>query len=993
MSTAETPSSPAPSTSSSDVPSQSRKSIIPVGLSQLSSSALPNPVDKLQQLVSSGVNLAVDTLSSLTVETASITKEVVQHHLDYAQSQLNRIVYPNNPHTFYKHLLEAASNYQQWSAAATILDEIEGKSAWKADPVSDLYDYKLIQDRLESLRTARETGDLTNLIFLLRTSLSRNLGDMGNPNLYSKTHIGTKHLIEEYISEVVKCLNLVCMSEMPDFPAKTKMEFFLNTRQSFGRSALLLSGGATLSLHHVGVCKTLFEAKLLPRIISGASGGSIIAAFVCTHTDEEFEKLLNPSNLNLDIFERPNENGLLHKLNRLLKNGVLFDVEVLTNRMKDFFGDITFQEAYNRTRRILNITVSSSTVYEMPRLLNFLTSPNVYIWSAVAASCSVPFVYKSAPLMAKDKAGKPVAWNPSGHRWIDGSVESDLPMQKLSELFNVNHFIVCQVNPHVVPFLHKGLVKSFPRRVCEGLLSFASSELNLRCNQLRELGILPELLYRAQSIVSQRYMGDITIIPNIHISDYMKIVSNPTPESILAATLKGEKATWPKVSIMQNHLQIEIALDEMLYQCRLQSLDMPKSLHKQLLTSDQSSAQSSSSTLPRTSKNHPQLKRDFSLSKLIPVGWNRSPKKNKKFYGSGQSGTEMSASEDEVNLHRNVGTKPGRNGNANESGQNVNLEVDRGAEADVENSGIENEGDFEAEPENESEGEILSNATSTAQRPLVFLPLDEEDDTQLDDQIDEASAPHYKQVKSFSDMSHAVSSSQYDHNSRYTGAGHRNYFLNVEAESNSNSPIRKNKSMADAQSLMNSWAMRFRSADNQSESGDESVEDYGQYDEEYGTPENTAATPNFTVTEENEALEEDVSLHHDAIRSPAGADISRSSSFPRSTSRSRSRSRSPTSRLSPTRHGHIRTSSAPFTPTKPWVQTDDSQSQSESQSRSSQVDLSQSEQELVSPLPQFTSGSRRTSPTRNQSRRDSDSSTEGGSATYKLGHIRANLFE
>lgn len=32
--------------------------------------------------------------------------------------------------------------------------------------------------------------------------------------------------------------------------------------------------------------------------------------------------------------------------------------------------------------------------------------------------------------------------------YSDGSVENDLPMQQLSELFNVNHFIISQVNPH-----------------------------------------------------------------------------------------------------------------------------------------------------------------------------------------------------------------------------------------------------------------------------------------------------------------------------------------------------------------------------------------------------------------------------------------------------------------------------------------------------------------------------------------------------------------
>lgn len=57
--------------------------------------------------------------------------------------------------------------------------------------------------------------------------------------------------------------------------------------------------------------------------------------------------------------------------------GVVLDVEVFNECMKENIGDITFAEAYNRTRRILNITVSSSTNYEMPKLLNYLTAPNV----------------------------------------------------------------------------------------------------------------------------------------------------------------------------------------------------------------------------------------------------------------------------------------------------------------------------------------------------------------------------------------------------------------------------------------------------------------------------------------------------------------------------------------------------------------------------------------------------------------------------------------
>ncbi|RUS23743.1 hypothetical protein BC938DRAFT_474692, partial [Jimgerdemannia flammicorona] len=289
-----------------------------------------------------------------------------------------------------------------------------GKDKWKNDPRSPDYDYELIKTRLEQLRIERKKHDMSSMIFLLRTSLSRNLGDMGKPKLYAHTHIGTKTLISDYIDEVVTQLNIICDTESDDFDLKSKYEFFLNVRQSFGRTALLLSGGATLGLNHIGVIKCMHEVGLLPRIISGASSGSIIAALLCTRTDDKIAEMYDPSgvgfrmkhkfsvgnaNVNLgfpfslasfpksspvqDFFERSHDpDTVVAKLERLWKQallptGVLFDVEVLTEAMQKNIGDVTFQEAYNRTRRILNITVSSSMQYEMPRLLNYLTAPNV----------------------------------------------------------------------------------------------------------------------------------------------------------------------------------------------------------------------------------------------------------------------------------------------------------------------------------------------------------------------------------------------------------------------------------------------------------------------------------------------------------------------------------------------------------------------------------------------------------------------------------------
>ena len=40
-------------------------------------------------------------------------------------------------------------------------------------------------------------------------------------------------------------------------------------------------------MYHMGVVKALLEQRLLPRVISGTSGGSIVAGFLAQRTDEE----------------------------------------------------------------------------------------------------------------------------------------------------------------------------------------------------------------------------------------------------------------------------------------------------------------------------------------------------------------------------------------------------------------------------------------------------------------------------------------------------------------------------------------------------------------------------------------------------------------------------------------------------------------------------------------------------------------------------------
>ncbi|KAK4984410.1 Lipase 5 [Elasticomyces elasticus] len=485
--------------------------------------------------------------------------------------------------------LKNADNYDGWEEAARQLDMLEGNSAWKLKEESVEYDVALVKTRLEALNEARISRNPERMLFLIRTSLTRSLGGMGDLRLYKHSHIGTKALIERYIDEALRTLDtLVEMSSGERdsrLDGRRVMEQLLAARQAFGRSALLLSGGGTLGMNHIGVIKSLFEADLLPRIISGASAGSIVCAVLCTKTDAEIPQCLDEFCYgDLTPFERKGEEeGLLNKAVRFFKYGALYDNSNLVRVMKGMVGDITFQEAYNRTRRILNICVSTASLYELPRLLNYVTSPNVIIWSAVAASCSVPFIFSPAQLLAKDpRTGKEVPWNPTPQHWIDGSVDNDLPMTRLAEMFNVNHFVVSQVNPHVVPFLAKeeNSIAADAQRSESALApepgwlytfaGLAKGEALHRMHVLAELGVFPNTMTKVRSVLGQKYSGDITIFPEISYAQFPDVLRNPSIEFMEKAMLGGERATWPKLSRIRNHCAIELALDDAVQQMRAQ---------------------------------------------------------------------------------------------------------------------------------------------------------------------------------------------------------------------------------------------------------------------------------------------------------------------------------------------------------------------------------------------------------------------------------------
>ncbi|CAK7273188.1 Lipase 5 [Sporothrix epigloea] len=487
-----------------------------------------------------------------------------------------------------------ASCYKEWEVAAKLLDELDDTERWKASSESDeFYNPELIQARLKDLEDARLSSDVRRMMHLVRTALSRDVGGISSPGLYCHTHTGTKYLVERYAKASVELIqSLVDLTRnaasLPKgLTHRTMLDQLLLARRSYGRSALILSGGSVYGMAHIGVLKALFDRGLLPRIISGTSAGSIVAAVVCTRSEEEIPELLERfAHGDLAVFtDKENPDSWLTHIGRAIRDGAWHDSRHIARVMRDLMGDITFQEAFNRTRRILNITVSSKPGLQLPPLLNYLTAPDVIIWSAVVASCSIPGVFDPRPLLVRDaETGEHVPWNPE-QLWIDGSLNNDVPVDRLGEMLNVNHFIVSQTNPHIVLFVSKD-EKSETTQKSDGNESHSASSVSSIAEIFYTLGWLSksEAIYYLETLVdigifrggfnmllqmlNQEYTADINILPRMSLAWGTNLIRNPTTEFMLEACRVGEQATWPSISRIEQACAVELALDKAVHTLR-----------------------------------------------------------------------------------------------------------------------------------------------------------------------------------------------------------------------------------------------------------------------------------------------------------------------------------------------------------------------------------------------------------------------------------------
>lgn len=464
--------------------------------------------------------------------------------------------------------MRSALTYEEWAHAARMLERENAAAVGTSE--FDLYDEELVRNKLQELRLRREEGSLRDIVFCMRADLVRNLGNMCSPQLH-KGRLQVPKLIREYINEVSTQLRMVCTSDdSEELLLEEKLAFMHETRHSFGRTALLLSGGASLGAFHVGVVKTLVEHKLLPRIIAGSSVGSIVCAVLATRSWPELESFFEDSWHSLQFFDQMG--GIFTVVKRMMTHGAVHEIRQLQRLLRHLTSNLTFQEAYDATGRILCITVCSPRKHEPPRCLNYLTSPHVVIWSAVTASCAFPGLFEAQELMAKDRFGEIVPFQApflggpeqssgtSSRRWRDGSLESDLPMMRLKELFNVNHFIVSQANPHIAPVLRvKELVRAYGGNFAAKLAHLAEMEIKHRCNQILELGFP---LGGLAKLFAQEWEGDVTVVMPATLTQYLKMIQNPSHVELQKAINQGRRCTWEKLSAIKANCAIELVLDE-----------------------------------------------------------------------------------------------------------------------------------------------------------------------------------------------------------------------------------------------------------------------------------------------------------------------------------------------------------------------------------------------------------------------------------------------
>ena len=456
--------------------------------------------------------------------------------------------------------MDAADSYEEWREAAIAHDKASGVREWVESDESKYFDYVSIRRRLEKLRTLRAAGDHERLLYALNEGIHGNIDGIGRRALYGKAKFGTKRLIAEYVDEVVDVLELLASDAADDIPFDDRLDFFRRAQHCFGCSAFVMSGAGSLLFFHIGAVKAMWLEGILPDVLSGSSGGAIVASLVGTYGNKDLLRIFEPENL---VHEIERDTGLWRYFDMFRPE--VASLDEVHEAIQRLLPDLTFQEAFERTGRHMNISIAAAEKHQTSRLLNSITTPSVCVREAVMASAAVPGFYPPVRLMARNDKGEKQPYLKS-RRWVDGSISDDLPAKRLTRIYGVNHFIVSQVNPHVFPFVTDTRRGSSPLSIVKAAGSRTAREWLNASATLFEKPLswnpaLNRITNAGLSIINQDYVGDINILPDRLLFNPLKLLAHRTVEEVVELMVMGERATWPKIEMVRVQTKIGRTLD------------------------------------------------------------------------------------------------------------------------------------------------------------------------------------------------------------------------------------------------------------------------------------------------------------------------------------------------------------------------------------------------------------------------------------------------
>ena len=477
----------------------------------------------------------------------------------------------------------AASSYKEWKQVARKLDSYSGLDGWKHLRRSRFYNAEAVEKYTRDLQAARSSDDPRTVLSLLERCLSDPLtSGVLKEELYSQCWDGTKRAVEEYVQTVVMgiCYLTSVLGTGVDPKLAASVLVFLD-QCIYGKTALCLSGGGSMGQQHLGVVKALLEEGILPSIISGTSAGAVVGAYICCRTEEEVICDFDSN------FFHSNSTALASswtsRFVRLFRTGYMFDFEHWEQSVVPWtLGDMTFLDAFEKTGKILNI---STTANKCSVNLNYVTSPNVLIRSAVLCSSAMPMFVEPPQLLERDSRTGEILKR-EVQNYSDGSLAGDVPRGELGSLFGVRFVLTSQVNPHIIPFFFNrkgeagnplmwrwGKQGSFRGGfILSALESFLKEQMRTLLKVMQDLDIDPA--FRGVELPSaflQNFEGDITVTSQRYYAwKVFHCLSGPASVAEIDWWIKeGELSMWPKMSVMISRMRVEKSLLELSKSARL----------------------------------------------------------------------------------------------------------------------------------------------------------------------------------------------------------------------------------------------------------------------------------------------------------------------------------------------------------------------------------------------------------------------------------------